>query len=180
MNIIQTTDKLYGVTEGVFYGQNERVDEINDRMQSRNFADSPLEPYFDPRPVPTKYSHFPIVNRRTPMNEPAIKYQQYNMNVNFNPGTTKSPYSGFVNNIDRETFLRNQNFAMQHGASQGVYVPSSNSDLYKTTIISRPSEQPFPNIFNSFDFDKRQHPNIVKNIGSDNFFNHTRTQLRNM
>jgi hypothetical protein len=180
MNNIQSSNRLYGVTEGVYYGQNERVDEINSRINSRQFADSPLEPYFDPRPVTTKYSHFPIINRRSTMNEPAIKYNDYHMNINFNPGTSKSPFSGFINNIDKETILRNQNFAIQRGAEQGIYVPSSNSDLYKTSIISRPSVQPYPNLFNKFEFEKSHHPNIVQNIGSDTFFNHTRTQLRNM
>lgn len=32
MNIIQTTDKLYGLTEGVFYGQNEHIDEIKNSL----------------------------------------------------------------------------------------------------------------------------------------------------
>ena len=58
---------INGAAQGVQYGQNERVDELNDRMAQRHFPDMSLEPNYDCRPVPTKYSHFPIVNRRTPL-----------------------------------------------------------------------------------------------------------------
>ena len=181
MNLQQTSDKLYGVPEGVYYGQNERVDELNNRIQSRHFADSPLEPNFNPRSVPTKYSHFPIINRRKPIQESAIQYPNYHLNANFNPGSARAPPSGFINNVDTETFLRNQFFANQHGCDQNVYVPSSNSDLYKISIVSRPSVQPHEDLFEQPQFSQTPHPNLVDTqIGNDKFFNHTRTQLRNM
>jgi hypothetical protein len=173
-----TIDKIYGVTEGVSYGQHERVDELNTRISSRQFSDQPLQPNYNPRPVPTKYALFPTINRRKEVKEMLMVYPEYNTYNNFNPGTAKAPPSGFINNVDTETILRNQAFALQK-ADQNVYVPSSHSDLYKVEVVSRPSEQPYPLLFNRFQFDDFQHPNNVnKNIGKDVFSNHTRTQLR--
>jgi len=169
--------KIYGVPEGVSYGQFERVDELNDRIASRYFSDKPLQPNYNPRPIPTKYSLFPMVNRRKEVKEMLVTYPEYNGYDNFNPGTAKAPPSGFINNIDTETILRNQAFSLQR-ADQNVYVPSSHSDLYKVEVISHPSEQPYPLLFNKFSFDQYKHPNTNNNIGKDVFSNHTRTQLR--
>ena len=177
---INENEKIYGVPEYLYYGQNERVDELNDRIKIRQFPDSPLEPMFAPRSVPTKHSIFPIINRRKPINEPVIPYLDYNMKVNFNPGTQNAPISGYINNIDTETVLRNQTFALQN-ADQAVYIPSSNSDLYRVTIKSTPTEQTHPLLFESPIFETKLHPNVANsNIGRDKLFNHTRTQLRNM
>ena len=176
---LYSNEKINGLPEYLYYGQNERVDELNDRIKTRQFSDSPLQPNFDPRPVPTKYAHFPIINRRKPMNEPVVPYLDYTT-VNFNPGTQRAPPSGFINNVDTETILRNQGFAYQHGADQSTYVPSSNSDLYKISVVSRPSEQPHPDLFLKQQFSGAPHPNLVgANIGQERLFNHTRTQLRN-
>jgi hypothetical protein len=88
-----------------------------------------------------------------------------------------------MDNIDTETMLRNQNFAIQNGMGQDVYVPSSQSDLYKVTVDPGQSQiqQPNPLLFQQFTFDKTPHRNIASNptIGRDTFFNNTRTQLRN-
>jgi hypothetical protein len=181
MDLQLNDNKILGVPVGVHYGQNERVDELNVRMSTRHFPDSPLEPNFDPRSVPTKYSRFPIVNRRKQFNEPVIPYLDYNQSVNFNPGTHRAPPSGFINNIDTETILRNQTFALQRGGEQGIYIPSSQSELYKVHVpmgsINEP--QPHPDLFSRQLFDQTPHPNVQgNNIGQDRFFNHTRTQLR--
>jgi hypothetical protein len=171
--------KIMGLHEGISYGQFERTDELNQRMQSRHFPDVGLAPNYDPRPVPTKYSHFPIVDRRAKPSVPMRPYLDHVVELNFNPGTSRGPSAGYFANVDKETVLRNQAFALQHGADQGVYVPSSQSDLYKVTVVSRPGEaQPFPQLFEAPQFASVQHPNIVPSIGGDVFANHTRTQLR--
>jgi hypothetical protein len=92
--------KMPGVVEGVYYGQNERVDEINSRYQERQFADSPLAPNFSPRPVPTKYAVFPMVNHRTPAKDSIRSYPEYSPADNFNPGTANAPPSGYYSHID--------------------------------------------------------------------------------
>ena len=127
-----------------------------------------------------KYALFPIVNRRKPVIEERLPYVDYNQAVNFTPTVSKGPVSGYMNNIDTETVLRNQTFAKQSGLGQDMYVPSSNSDLYKVSVVSRPTEQPHIGLFSKNTFSNRPHPNVENTtIGKDNFFNHTRTQLRN-
>lgn len=179
---ISNQSGIIGLPQYLYYGQFERVDELNDRIASRQFPDSPLQPNFDPRPVPTKYSLFPVINRRTPMKEPVIPYLDYNLNINFNPGSQRAPPSGYMNNIDIENKLRNQYFAIQHGAEQSVYVPSSKSDLYNTRVPqgSQQDPQPHPGLFLMQEFDPAPNPNIAESgIGKDVLYNHTRTQLRN-
>tara|TARA_B110000879_G_scaffold212893_1_gene311686 strand:+ start:2619 stop:3161 length:543 start_codon:yes stop_codon:yes gene_type:complete len=177
---LQDNQSIHGVPSGVLYGQNERVDELNNRISSRNFADSPLEPHFAPRAVQTKHTIFPIVKNSRHSTESSLPYPVYNNSTNFSPGNNGAPSSGFLQNVDVETILRNQSFGLQHGASQAVYVPSSNSDLYNVTVVSTPSSQPHPDLFTKQQFNNGVHQNLVNtDIGMDRFFNHTRTQLRN-
>ena len=178
---IQNNSSIYGIPNGIYYGQFERTDELNGRIYDRFFPDQPLQANFDPRPVPTKYALFPIIDRRTIPNEKIAPQSNFNIEQNFNPGNSRAPVQGFLSNIDIETNLRNQSFALQHGADQGVYVPSSNSDLYKTTVVSKPSVQPHPELFSKPQLVGRAYTNVEETgIGKDTFFNHTRTQLRNM
>jgi hypothetical protein len=107
----------------------------------------------------------------------------YSLATNFTPNTNAwGPVSGFINNVNKESELRNQFFALQKGADQAVYVPAKDSDLYKVTVVSRPEEQPYPLLFKNSDLDKNIHPNIKNSpqIGRDFFHNNTRTQLRNL
>ena len=151
-----------GIVQGFYCGQQDRVDELNTRIQSRFVPDSELRPNYDIRPVSTKYSHFPIIDRKKPT--------EY---------LGKAGLAPFIRNIDTETILRNQTVALQNGIGQSVYVPSSNSDLYNTTVISRQSEQPFPDLFVKPTFSTNIPPIANQNIGKSEFFNYTRTQLRN-
>jgi hypothetical protein len=177
---IQNNSSIYGLTPGIYYGQHERNDELNNRMNERFFPDKPLEANFDPRPVPTKYAHFPIINRRTEAKEPIVHQSTHSLADNFYPGSRRAPSQGFIANVDIETKLRNQSFALQKGADQNVYIPSSKSDLYITSIVSRPSVQPHPELFSRPQFVGRSVTNVENTgIGKDTFFNHTRTQLRN-
>ena len=177
---IQDNQRIYGIPDGVLYGQNDRADDINERMSSRHFSDSPLEPQYDPRPAQTKRTLFPIVKNAQQSSVPILPYPVYNSSANFNPGNKMAPVSGFVQNIDVETVLRNQTFALQHGASQSIYVPSSSSELYNVTVVPSHSVQQHQHLFDTPIFTNNIHPNLAGvNIGGDRFFNHTRTQLRN-
>jgi hypothetical protein len=120
-----------------------------------------------------------MVNLRSQAKENRIQYPEYSTAHNFNPGSANAPPSGYYSHIDVETMLRFQNVALQRGADQGVYIPSSESDLYKVNVVARPSEQPNPLLFERPQFDQSVHPNMAKMpIGREAFFNHTRTQLR--
>ena len=177
-----TIDNFNGVIKGIEYGQNERIDELNDRIYSRSFPDIPLAPNFDPRPVPTKYSLFPIINRRTEVDTAIKPIITHHVELNFNPGTQNAPPMGYFNNIDIETNLRNQTVALQHGANQGVYIPSSTSDLYRVRVSSKPGvPQPHPKLFGTEKYKTSISNNLENNkIGYDRFHNNTRTQLRNI
>jgi len=179
-----TTNQIYGLPQGILYGQNDRVDELNDRIYSRQKPDMPLEPNFDLRPVPTKYALFPVINRRPQYNQRIYPTVNHRVETNFSPATNNGPPYGYMTNIDTETILRNQTVALQHGADQGVYIPSSTSDLYNASVpipVTRDEKQMFPDLFSKPTFSDKKHPNLQNNkIGANTFFNHTRTQLRNL
>jgi hypothetical protein len=185
MTEYSTSDNLFqGVVQGCLFGQNDRVDDLNDRMYGRYFPDNALRPNYDPRPVPTKYMKFPIINPeyKVRIQEPLKEYYPLN---NTTLGETKTPFfSGSNNvpimrNIDLETNLRNQSNALQRGAHQGTFVPSSKSDLYKVEISnsSNMGEQPFPELFQNYTYSTRP---LNIDIGNAPLYNHTRTQLRNL
>jgi hypothetical protein len=177
--LLNNTSPIYGVPKGVYYGQNERVDELNNRIYDRNRADGNLEPNFDPRPVPTKYALFPIIDRRAATNERIYKTPNYSVEHQFNPGTS-GPVSGFLSKVNTESELRNQYFALQRGAGQDVFIPKSNSDLYVApTFTSIGPSQPFPELFSVLDYKNMNAP-LPQSIGHDRFNNHTRTQLRGL
>jgi hypothetical protein len=123
----------------------------------------------------TKYSLMPIVDPRAPVNVPMEQLPIYNQEQIFNPGTA-APWSGYASNVNVESDLRNQIFALQK-CSQAVYVPSSNSDLYEFGFKPTKKEvQPFPNLFAEEQF-SQFNPN-PENVGHDVFYNSTRQQLK--
>jgi hypothetical protein len=171
---------IYGLPDGILYGQFDRTEELNDRIYDRNKPDTTLAPNFDSRPVPTKYMLFPALDAKKPSTEKIAPTIDYHTETFFNPGS-KAPVNGFLSNIDIETLLRNQTKALQHGAHQGVYIPSSKSDLYivqppKTTTYQ---EQPHPTLFERSQYNTYIPGSLEQNgIGADIFSNHTRSQLR--
>jgi len=168
-----------GIVNGVFYGQNARVEELNDRISERQLPDLALAPNYDPRPTPTKRTQFPMLNMRTPPTTPITQHADFSTHTNFYPGTQRAPPLGYAANIETEMRLRNQYFALQH-CDQNVYVPSTESDLYKVTVVSRPSEQPHPDLFAKPTFSNPSaYGSLNPAIGKDLFYNNTRTQLRN-
>jgi hypothetical protein len=151
---------------------------INTRIYDRNIPSHVLQPYLSVRPVMTKYSVMPIVDPRAPIKTPLVQQPVYNTNEVFNPGNTQSPWSGFATNINTESELRNQIYARQ-SCSQAVYVPSSNSDLYKFNFKNNNNvQQPFPGLFQNEHFNSFN-PN-PENIGQGLFQNCTRQQIRDL
>ena len=151
---------------------------INTRIYDRNIPSHTLQPYLSVRPVMTKYSIMPIVDPRAPIKTPVIQQPIYSTNQVFNPGNTRSPWSGFATNINTESELRNQVFALQ-ACSQAVYVPSSDSDLYKFGFRpSRSTQQPFPGLFQTEHFNLFN-PN-PENVGQGLFQNCTRQEIRGL
>ena len=111
-----------------------RVEELNQRLRDRNVADVPPF-YFSPRPVPTKYCTFPIVDARV---ESAVPIRMCAPHTHFLPATS-APWSGKASSIDTESKL--------HYTKD--YTPSSNSSMYQSTIPSQQVSQPHPLLFAS-------------------------------
>ena len=88
-------------------------DQTNARIYDRNIPSQVLQPYINARPVMTKYSHLPIVDPRKQNTVPLMQAPNFNPNHTFNPGNTKSPWSGFASAVNVESELRNQIYALQ-------------------------------------------------------------------
>lgn len=155
----------------------------NEQIYSRNIPSGTMTMNFSSIPVSTKCTTFPIFNNNvstfndnqsigTPNNV-------YNTETNFFPGTDKPNFDGFCINIDKESLLRNQFFALQSG-DQSKYFPSSNSDMYVLTnhndynVMDKNNKSFTESNFNQFN------PNISNKIGNLTFNNSTRVQLKNI
>jgi hypothetical protein len=183
MQYSENDQKISGIipqVPGVMYGQNERVDELNNRIYQRVCPDNFLQPNLDLRPASTKYSLFPIVDLRKQPTIDLAPALDYSIESGFVPPASRGPTIGYTDNIQIESQLRNQFFALQKGADQGVYVPSSNSDLYRISIpqSSNHQVQPYPELFSQPIFQNNR--TVVNGVGGDLLFNNTRTQLRGL
>ena len=169
-----------GAVNGLWQGQHERLDELDARLVERQFPDRPLQPNFRFHAVPTKYSHFPIIDRRVKPQVPIRREEPYNTATNFSPATSNGPVASYLANIDLETVLQNRHVSLQHGADQGVYVPSSKSDLYGFAAVGRQEDMGDRSMI----FDKHglatRGSDVARQIGHDRFHNNTRTQLRGL
>lgn len=176
---------MYGVVKGVYYCNNDRVDELNDRMSSRNVPSHKLQAVFDPRPQSTRRNIFPALNNQSlGVTTPIEKQKPYNQMTQFNPGTS-APYSGYATNIDQESRMKNIFMPYQKYTGQTQYIPSSKSDLYNEPVLRSSRKMgssevtiEHPELFREPEF-LPFNPNSC-NIGNDLFNNHTRQQRRNL
>jgi hypothetical protein len=166
---------FYGVVDGVYYCGMERTLELSQRMYERNVPSAPLQPAFSVRPVSSKYEMMPVYDRRAPATVPIHKEPTYNIGQTFNPGSAVAPWSGFATNVNVESSLRNQFFALQN-CEQSTYVPSTESDMYKVHVKGQKASQPFPNLFKQQAFESKKYEN--DNVGTNVFSNHTRQQMK--
>jgi len=164
---------------------NDRVDEINERILERMFPSQNLDILYKPRPQQTRFTTMQTVDTKPCIVD--INNVSYDITKTFNPGTTNGPWSGFVSKINCESILRNQVYTLQNNP-QSKYIPSINSELYNPTQI-KPSKniQPFPNLFKTY---KYNNSNSNDNLNNDKnneeskktdyliFNNFTRQQLK--
>ena len=126
----------------------DRVEELNQRILGRNSGYGNQDVLLDVRSQATKYT-FPLQAATPKSSQPILRNNIFNNEININQDT-KYPWNGYVSNINNESILRNQVFALQR-SPQSVYVPNSNSDLYISTIraptVDSYPEQLFPNLF---------------------------------
>jgi hypothetical protein len=139
----------------MFTSCSQITNSINSGIYNRNVPNKELQPSISCRPVATKYATFPIVDLRR---KPSIPLKMYKVDTSF------------ANNVNTESLLRNQIYALQK-SSQAVYVPSSNSDLYVEPLSAK---HPIPTPhFPSFN------PNTY-HFKTSGFNNSTRTQIKNI
>lgn len=170
------TDKLYGVIDGVYFCGNNNVDELNERIYERNLPSGSIQPsQINVRPVSTKYAVMPILDQRMKATVPLNHYPTFDTEKTFIPSNVSAPWSGFATNVDNESRLHNQFFALQK-CEQSNYIPGSNSDLYHVNVVGRNVEQPFPDLFTTPKMDDFN-PNTC-NIGKNVFDNCTRQQVK--
>ena len=158
-----------------------RTEELNERVSNRNIPSGPLQPQFDIRPLSTKYSMMPIFDRRPIPTVSINVLPAYNISNTFNPGNAQAaaPWAGFANNINDESRLRNQFFALQRGAAQSCYIPSKYSDMYEVNVIGNEQvTQPYPGLFEKCSFDSFNP--CPKDNGISLFENHTRYQVKDL
>jgi hypothetical protein len=157
----------------------QKFETMNLRSYSRNIPSQPLQPYLDARPVLTKYSIMPVVDPRATINMPLKQEATFNNQQIFYPGNDSAPWSGYASNVNRESELRNQIYALQ-SCPQAFYIPSSNSSLYNISWNNKINNgnQPFPNLFTEEPVNTYTKQN--ENIGYALFNNATRQQLKNL
>jgi len=133
---------MFGVPKGLIICNNGRLDEINQRIESRNVPSQPLKPAFSLRPQQSKYNFMPIVNDSLDAKVGLKQYVNYDTKTVFNPGTS-APWYGYANHINTESSLRNQFFALQD-CDQAAYIPGSNSSLYVNYNVPRHNQNQNP------------------------------------
>ncbi len=179
MNLNDSPD-VYGSIHGLWHGQHERVEELNSRVVERQFPDHALRPNYAPRPVSTKYVHFPTVDVRKPTTEPLQTYVDYRPEHHFSPATRCGPTATYLANVDVETRLQNRHIRLQHGDSEQTFVPHASSDLFGFTAVGRHESLGARALL------FRQHAlatdmsEVAMRTGQDLFHNNTRTQLRGL
>lgn len=168
---------MYGVVNGLYFCNSERVEELNNRIAERNIPSHQLQAQFDIRPVSSKYAFMPIYDRRAIPTVPIERMPTYNLAETFNPGNAAAPWSGYATNIDDDSRLRNQFFALQK-CDQAAYIPPTTSDMYKVDVIAGQAlQQPFPDLFTRQTF-QPFNPNTC-GVGGNVFDNCIRQQIKN-
>lgn len=157
-----------------------RVEELNERIWSRNVPDKALAANFDPRPMSTKYAHFGILDRRGITTVPISETEAHTVSANFNPGTQRAPPGSIIRDVDIETSLRNQYHVLRHGDNYSEYVPSSNSDLFLVPIPSSSTGNGYTSHPHLFKQEAHSTLRAEKQGTGSTFGNNTRVQLRNM
>ena len=120
-----------------------------------------------------------IIDRRVVPTVPIKRVPTHNVNGNFNPGNAQAPWEGFAANINDESTLRNQFFAIQN-CDKAAYVPSSRSDMYDVKVGGRVEMQPHRDLFAEPEL-APFNPNPYNAIVGHNLFhNSTREQIKNV
>lgn len=158
---------IQGLYKGLYSGQHDRVDELNDRILNRSFDNQPAKTVFDPRSISTKYSTFQTSDRRpkfAPIHLDNKEQDPLDKNVEY----------------ESDLYGRKERIGVYDYGSK--FKPSLDSDLYKINVGNPTDKPPTEHalLFQRHQFNNYVHPNLDnREIGNNIFYNHTRTQLRN-
>lgn len=101
---------------------------MNSHILKRNESNIQHNVILSDIPQETRYRVFQLTENKSGI--PSLAQQpQFDLSDTFIPSTTKPPFVGFAKNIDIETNLRGQVYALQRG-NQAVDIPGSKSDMY--------------------------------------------------
>ena len=153
---------------------------INNNIYGRNVPSNYVNNNFGFRPTSTKYSKMHILDDFQEPKTSIKMHDTFDINNTFFPATSKPHFDGFATNVDNESKLRNQFFALQKGDAH-QFIPSSTSDMYVNNIDFKTFNIDINSslLFRSENYDNFN-PNISNNIGNEIFNNSTRVQLKNI
>jgi len=150
---------MYGVVNGCYRCDDNRVQELNSRISERNipFTRMQSHPQYGIQSISTKYTKMGVADQKN------ISTIPINNTIN-------------ISNIEIDSNLRMQGYS---SSMESMYVPSSTSDLYNDTVReNKQISQPFPRLFEEPEFNSFN-PN-TENLGRQIFQNATRTQMNNL
>lgn len=181
MNYNKFNDPIFGVQmEDIVIENTQGIDELNTRIQSRHFSDRSIQPYFTPRPTPTKYSRFPMIERRAATSVSIRREETHDVTNNFNPSTRPYDFRSYLANYEDEARLRQPMNRLQ---DDHVYLPSSQSDLYNVRLpacVTRNETQTHPLLFERPRITGRKlDPFVEDYIGKAPFMNQTTAKCIN-
>ena len=172
-------NEMYGVVNGAFFNNIERSVELSKRISQRNIPSKPLQAQFSVRPISTKYDIMSVVDGREKSSVSLKRHPVYNTSNTFNPGNAQGPWLGFATNVNDESKLRNQFFALQR-CDNAAYIPSSKSDMYHVNVGGRMEVQSHPGLFENPDLGYFNPNPDNANVGHNIFNNSTRDQIKNV
>lgn len=149
--------------------------ELNTRIISRIMPSQELPPNFSPIPESTKYTQFKTHSTQIESSIPMRKYRAFNTSDVFFTGNAKAPVHFALDNVDLESRLRNQFFALQKN-DQAFYIPDTSSSLYNhnSTVQGLPNKHDLNAINYSIN------TNTKCNLAPNTFNNSTRYNLKNL
>jgi hypothetical protein len=162
------------VIQGVHIKKRTHNDVMNMNAFEHQIHRQNIEYKFDPRPVVTRY-----VKNPSTIQGPLFEVQNASQekHLSFLPNSKTGTFHGYARNVDSETVLRNQTFALQK-CDQAQYIPDSSSDLYNPTLMNRSAPINHPLLFKVHEPSPGTHA-VPKHTGIDMFYNHTRVQRNN-
>lgn len=169
---------MEGVIDGLYYCNQNRTQELSDRMFQRNVPEQYMQMYFSPRSVETRQVHMPILDCHKKNRTPCRVLPIYDVNDMYAPSDSL-PFNGFQNNVDIESKLKNIIFPIQK-AAQSKFIPNENSDLYKNRYLINNSKTRNPHpLLNKEEKLPNFNPNH-HNIANNTFNNNTRVEIRSL